>query len=449
MAKLSSASIRLVMKKNRMNRHGEFPIYVVVCYGGRLEKSTGVSVLEKYWDVKREEIKKQCPNAPVLNKMLSSIKQRVIDRKNDFEYNGRAYTPSLLLNDCKIDFNASGNVYHDIMNNLVSDRRLKYKTIDRYKYSYNKLCEYIGRSNFIIDEINLGFLKDFTRWLNVSDGSKKNILACISSCWNYAIYKGIVKESDNPFKQFKVKLSYGTRDYCIDRANMKKLKDYWLDLCIDRNGGLWSYKDGVEDKLMKRYTKEFGILWFLMMYMCNGSAPIDVALLKVNNCSRVVVDGKDYWKLSFKRQKTGTDVNCLLKRDLFCLVGFEHYLGFAGRYIYPIISDKAIDDKQIMKSVHKASEWAIRAVREAFKEINENTIRSNVENGLDEPLVEVDKVDMYTARHSFASNYLNSEGATIAGAASLLSRSANTIATYIHQLKGNSEIASSVSFLDD
>ena len=284
------------------------------------------------------------------------------------------------------------------------------------------------------------YLKDFTRWLNVSDGSKKSILACISSCWNYAIYKGIVKESDNPFKQFKVKLSYGTRDYCIDRANMKKLKDYWLDLCIDRNGGLWSYKDGVEDKLMKRYTKEFCLLWFLMMYKLNGSAPIDVALLKVNNCSRVVVDGKDYWKLSFKRQKTGTDVVCLLKRDLFSLVGFEHYLGFAGRYIYPIISDKAIDDKQIMKSVHKASEWAIRAVREAFKEINENTIRSNVENGLDEPLVEVDKVDMYTARHSAANHLLSSPNVSVRDLASILARSPNTISCYIHQLTKNEDI---------
>lgn len=40
MAKLSSASIRLVMKKNRMNRNGEYPIYLVVCFSGRVEKAT-------------------------------------------------------------------------------------------------------------------------------------------------------------------------------------------------------------------------------------------------------------------------------------------------------------------------------------------------------------------------------------------------------------------------
>lgn len=62
MAKLSSASIRLVQKMNRKNKNGEYPIYIVVCFKGRLEKSTGVSCLSRYWDSKRELIKGQCPN---------------------------------------------------------------------------------------------------------------------------------------------------------------------------------------------------------------------------------------------------------------------------------------------------------------------------------------------------------------------------------------------------
>jgi hypothetical protein len=32
MAKLSSASIRLVQKMNRKNKNGEYPIYIVVCF---------------------------------------------------------------------------------------------------------------------------------------------------------------------------------------------------------------------------------------------------------------------------------------------------------------------------------------------------------------------------------------------------------------------------------
>lgn len=92
---------------------------------------------------------------------------------------------------------------------------------------------------------------------------------------------------------------------------------------------------------------------------------------------------------------------------------------------------------------------AIKWVREAFEEINKETIRSNVSNGLEEPLVDINKVVLYSARHSFASAYLNSEGATVRGAASLLSRSANTISVYIHALQNDKEIADAVSFLND
>lgn len=48
MAKLQSASIRLVQKMNRQNKNGEYPIYVVVCYKGRKEKACGISCLSKY-----------------------------------------------------------------------------------------------------------------------------------------------------------------------------------------------------------------------------------------------------------------------------------------------------------------------------------------------------------------------------------------------------------------
>ena len=450
MAKLSSASIRLVMKKNRMNRNGEYPIYLVVCFSGRVEKATGVSCLSRHWDSKREIIKGQCPNAAVLNKMLSDIKQNVINRKNDFEYNGRVYTPSMLLEDCKVEYNAKSNVYIDVMNRLITDRRLGTSTKKRYGYAYNKLCEYIGRKDFIIDELNVGFIKDFTRWLDVSDCTKRDICACIASVWNYAIDRKLVDASEYPFNEFKFtqKFKDGVRDYCIDLINIKKLKEYFLNMVIERNGNRWSYKDGALDRLHKRSSAEFGICFFLACFYLNGSAPTDVARLRVENCSRIMIDGVDYWKIEFKRKKTDTVVSVRLKRDMFSIILLEHFLGFSSNgYVYPVIGDAEGD--AIQRQVKKYGEMAIKAVRKAFSEINEETIRSNVSEGKEEPLVDVSKVVLYSARHSFASAYLNSEGATVRGAASLLSRSASTISVYIHSLQHDKDIADAVSFLDD
>jgi hypothetical protein len=451
MVKLSTASIRLVQKKNRMNKVGEYPIYIVVCFGGRTEKATGVSCLERHWDSRREVIKAACPNSAVLNKMLSDIKQKVIDRKNELEYNGRVYTPSMLLEDCKVEYNGKSNVYVDVMNRLITDRRLQTNTKRRYEYGYKKLVEYIGRKDFIIDELNVGFIKDFCRWLDVSDCTKRDICAGIASVWNYAIDKKLVDAGEYPFNEFKFtqKFKDGVRDYCIDLVNIKKLKEYWLNLINERDGGLWHYRDGALNRLHKRTSKEFGICWFLACFYLNGSAPTDVARLRVADCSRIMIDGVDYWKVEFKRKKTDSVVNVRLKRDMFSIILLEHFLGFSGSdgYVYPVIGD-AVGDA-IQRRVKKYGNIAIKWVREAFEEINEETIKRNVSEGLEEPLVDCDKVVLYTARHSFASAYLNSEGATVRGAASLLSRFANTISVYIHALQNDKDIADAVSFLDD
>lgn len=450
MVKLSTASVRLVQKKNRMNKVGEYPIYIVVCFGGRVEKATGVSCLERHWDSRREVIKAACPNSAVLNKMLSDIKQKVIDRKNDFEYNGRIYTPSMLLEDCKVDYNGKSNIYIDVMNKLMSDRRLQTNTRNKYKYAYKKLVEYIGRKDFIINELNVGFVKDFCKWLSVGDSTKRDICSCIASIWNYGIDRKLVNADEYPFNEFKFtqKFKDGVRDYCIDLVNIKKLKEYFLDMIIVRNGSRWTYRDGALDRLHKRTSKEWGICWFLACFYLNGSAPTDVARLRTSDCSRIMIDGADYWKIEFKRKKTDTVVNVRLKRDMFSIILLEHFLGFSSDgYVYPVIGDAEGD--AIQRRVKKYGNIAIKWVREAFSVINEETIRSNVSNGLEEPLVDVNKVVLYTARHSFASAYLNSEGATVRGAASLLSRSANTISVYIHALQNDKDIAEAVSFLDD
>ena len=452
MAKLSSASIRLVQKMNRRMSDGSYPIYIVVCFHGRVEKSTGVSCLVRDWDSKREVVKRSCGNSVVLNQMLYNIKNRVIERKNDYEYNEKAYTASMLLEDCVVDLNGKSNVYVDIMNRLMDERRLADKTRKRYMYGYRKLCDYVGRKDFIIDELNVGFVKDFMRWLDVADSAKRDICACIASCWNYAISKKLVSGDDYPFSEFKFTQKYKDtmRDYCIDLVNMRKLKEYWLDMVIERNGNLWHYREGALERLQKRTSKEFGLCYFLAMYYLNGSAPTDVARLKVSDVSRIMIEGEDYYKVEFNRKKTHTGVSVRLKRNMFSIILLEHFLGFSRNgYVYPVISPNAVTDEQVQKSIDKCGEKAIVWVREAFEEINQETIRYNVENHCQEPLVDVSKVVMYTARHSLASNYLNSPGATVRGCASLLSRSANTIATYIHSLSQDREIADAVSFLND
>ena len=446
MAKLSSASIRLVQKMNRTNKDGENPIYLVVCWKGRVEKSTGVSCLPKYWDAKREEIKKQCSNAPVLNKMLQDIKKKCMDRKNDYEFNQKKYTASMLLdNDIIIDLSANDNIYYQVYKKYIEEKCLSVNSIRLYDYTYNVLKKFFKKDNFLINDITLANIKKLISSFGLSDNSIRGICGRIAAVYNYAIQKGIVESADYPFRDFVYtqKFNKGSRIYYMEAINLIKLKDYFISHCIDVSGELWSYKGGMEKLLMKRSSKEFCLMYFFASFLLNGSSPVDVALLKVDNCSRIQIDGNDYWKVEFKRKKTGRNVVCLLKRDLFTMVCFEHYLGTAfmrDNYIYPILRD-GMSDKQITNAVSKFTGYASKHLKEICKEINEATVKKNVEEDLNEPLIECDLMSLYVARHSKANDYLSHSGASVHGLATLMGRSVSGLDTYVHCIRNDKDLA--------
>ena len=448
MAKVSTATIRLVQKLNRKNKNGEFPIYVVVCFNGRLEKASGVSCLPKFWDARHEVIKNSAPNAAILNKTLSDLKQKFIEARNAFEYEGRVYTPSMLFEAVKSPQNKLTNDFKSLYERLVDERRLSKSSRKRYEYIFGRLKAFTKREDIIINEMSLSFCKDFASWLiksGVCDGTVNIVMAGISSVYRFAISKRIVSSDDYPFREWKYYTAFkkGQRDYFLDKSHIRLLMDYWLDLVIIRNGNRWKYVDGAEDRLMKRTSKEFGILWFLLCYKLNGSSPVDVAKLRMENCKNIEINGERYWGLDYKRQKTKRDVHVRWKRDMFCIIALEHFMGKSKNgFVYPILTLDGED--QQLKQSSRVGERALYWVRKAFEEINGKIIQFNVDNDAHEPLIEVSRVDMYTARHSFANHYLNSPNASVGGLASLLSRSPNTIATYVHQLTKDEEIASMV-----
>ena len=265
MTKVSSATVRLVLKKLKANSLGENPIYLSVCFNGRKEKSTGVFISQKYWNAQREEIRKNCPNAPVLNKMINEMKQRVIDRRNRFEYDGKKYTASMLLeDDIKVDLSASSNLYKNIYKEYVAKMGLNDNSIRLYDYNFRILKNYFGREDFLINDITLSEVKKLIKSLGLSDNSIRGICGRIASVWNYAANKGLVDASDYPFRDWKYSQKYkkGNRTYYIDSINLRKIYDYFVCHYLNVNGELFSYVDGVEDRLMKRSSREFCLLFF-------------------------------------------------------------------------------------------------------------------------------------------------------------------------------------------
>lgn len=449
MTKISSASIRLVLKKNRSNALGENPIYIVVCFNGRKEKSTGVFIQERYWNPLREEIRKGVANAPVLNKMINDIKQRVIAKKNEFEYAGKQYTSSMLLDDSVQDLSANGNEYRRIYRLYLEEMASSSNTVRLYDYTFNVLKKYFGRDDFLLNDITLSSIKKMINGLGLSDNSIRGICGRIGAIWNFGIRKGIVDGSDYPFRDFVYSQKYkkDNSTYYLDKCNLIKLRDWFINRCINISGELFSYKEGIDIKLEKRSSIEFSCMYFLASFLLNGSSPIDVALLKGENCSRVNIDGVDYWRVEYNRKKTNRPVVCLLKRDMLSMVCFERYLGTAymrDNYIYPILKG-GMSDKQISNAVAKFTGYASKNLKVICQEINEATIKNNVENGLQEPLIDIESMTLYVARHTKANDYLSHPNATLHALATLMGRSASTLNVYVHQIRGDRDLAAAES----
>ena len=449
MAKLSSASIRLVQKLNRQNASGEYPIYIVICWKGRVEKSTGISCLSRYWDSKRELVKSSAPNSAILNKTLSDIKQKAINRRNEFEYIGKRYTASMLLEDSIQDLSANDNEYRVIYKRYLIEMASSDNTIKLYDYNFNVLKKYFGKEDFLITDISLANIKKLIKSLDLGDNSIRGICGRIASIWNYAIRKGLVDSSDYPFKDFiySQKFKKDNRTYYLEKCNLIKLRDWFTDRCIDISGELFSYKEGIEKRLEKKSSIEFSCMFFLASFLLNGSSPIDIALLKGENCSRVNIDGVDYWRIEYKRKKTNIPVVCLLKRDMLGMICFERYLGTAfmrDNYIYPILKG-GMSDKQITNAIAKFTGYVSKNLKVICNEINEATIKENVEKGLEQPLIETEHMTLYVARHTKANDYLSHPGATLHALATLMGRSASTLNVYVHQIRGDRDLAAAES----
>ena len=445
MTKIATPSIHFVLKMNRTNKNGQHPVYVICQWYGRSEVSTGIFLTPNSWSADTEAVRRNHPLSVQYNQRLHDILSRCLSNIRHLEEGGYHFTAKDVLSGVLSSVPVSDTlIYKQWMERLMVERRLKYKTTCKYRYSFRLLVGFLHRENFLLTELSEGVVKDFLSSLSINDSTKRDVCSNISAVFHFAISHGV--KVNHPFSSFKFTSVYkqGNQLYIVDLINVQRLKRYWLSLVVDDDGRM---RDGVAERLMRRSSREFGILWWLVAFHLGGASPIDVALLRKSDCSRVSVGGESYWKVSFHRRKTNVQVEVLLKRDLFCQVGFDFLMGeVGGSYIFPIVTfDDAVRQQ---RQCSKASEVAIRHVRDAFSHLNREAFEENTITGSSIPMVDVEKVKMNVARHSFASAYLNSPGGSVRGIASLLGRSPNTIATYIKALRNEKEIADALSFID-
>ena len=69
-----STSFSVVCYKSKTLKNGKNPLMLQVCKNGKRHyQSLGVSINPKFWDIKKNKLKSNCPNKEIIQKIIDSM----------------------------------------------------------------------------------------------------------------------------------------------------------------------------------------------------------------------------------------------------------------------------------------------------------------------------------------------------------------------------------------
>lgn len=447
MTKVKSPQISLMMRRSKTNSKGEHPISLCVSMNGRVEKSSGIWLLEKHWDAQRQCVKRSCPNYLNVQHSLHSLLREAEDRKMELERLGQPYSPRDIVSPQKPTLVLSGR-YEDVQYHYVTSKALNIGTIKTYSQVYNILLKSLG-NGFLVSDITNGFIRNWMRDLSSSGMKTSNILKILKTCHTiclYALSKGLI--DTDPFDGIRMGvLDKSHRVYYLETVHVKMIRELMEDMLGHWDGVAWHWKnDKVYERLHTRWTDEFSIGFFWVLLKMHGAAPIDAAMLRNRDVKMNWIDGEEYYCITFRRRKTHAEVVVNWKKDYLSdiLLGDFLNVGDMDGYVYPILKG---DEKDVVKACGAVCRGLIVRLRKLLDKVNERILGLVNEGQVINP-IDTENVVYYTARHTLATLYINKDGANVAELAQIMGRSVSGIGTYVHQLTSEADTVARLKRLE-
>ena len=436
MPKKQSASISLKMLKKE--KDGKHPIVLRVCWKGQVaSRYTNVWVEPKYWS--GTEISKKCPDFATLNILLKKVYNEADGRRLDYEAKDMEYSAYDLVSEkeipkCKLE-------YSTLYNKLVEEKKLK--SIQNYHRAYTKLKEYSHLNEIQLTMLTAEYLQGFANWL-IQQGRKSGYaqfcLTNIRSVWNYAIKEKLVSPNDYPFGNnngFWRKYKQGEHKTAITKHQLDGIIAYFCNTFYDFDGinGIIQPKKSVKYKSL--YSYWFALNFWLTIYYMQGLSPNDVLNIKRSQIQLLKDENdEEYYRIvGVRRAKTGIQVPIAIKNtDIVHLLITPYYCLNDGEYLYPLFNHLP---KGTSKDTAKNNLIAYnsKTLKMLWQRINKYAFNQGWEDWEDIPR----DTTLYSARHSFATHYLES-GGNVVGLATMLGRRVANIDVYVKQLTSDDYI---------
>ncbi len=233
------ASLAAILRLDKINKKGESPVYFRIIKHRKVNYiASGVKLLEKYWDDKREKVKPNHPNSKRLNSYLTNKFNELQDKVFEYATEHRDFTTAKLKN--AVLGKKPTNFWA-----FAESTREKYLaegkigTYDRTGSILKKLRKYVDNKELFFQDIDFMFIEKYETYLRTKLGNSTNTITSnfkfIKKLFNEAIKYDLIPTESNPFNKYKMKWEKTQRAY-LTEEELKAIEDLPLELYskIDR-----------------------------------------------------------------------------------------------------------------------------------------------------------------------------------------------------------------------
>ena len=263
------ASIKLILKKSKVDKSGKAPLYLRVIKDRKTKFiSLSLKLEPNEWDEDKQKVKKNHSNSTRLNKYIS---QKVADAQGqiaDLETKNQSTSARKLKE--AIKGKPLVNFFEYAYNRCEKQKdTLALSTYNNYKNYLKKFEKFIGHKELMFDDITVTTLKDYAGYCSTTLGNNNTTinfsLKILNLMFKEAHREDLIPLNHFPFSKFKVKKAKSTKRFLTaeqleafiklevsDKAKAQIIKDMFLFSVF--SGGL-RFGDIIELKWNNYNTK--------------------------------------------------------------------------------------------------------------------------------------------------------------------------------------------------
>ncbi len=229
---MTVAKFKVVLRKDKVSRHGEAPVCLRITKDRRCTYKTLFHLNPAYWDENAQRVKKQCPNAELLNATIAKKRAEMEQETYMLAMTENSVSISTIRN--KINTRTSFDLFEyadKYIRELLEEG--KYSTYKKCKSVIWKLRHYVGKETLPIKCITETFLRKYESYLMNTLGNNRNTTTVNMKTLGKLvgdIYRNYdLDEHTNPFRKIKFHQEQTERTY-LEIEDIKKIQDFKVKL---------------------------------------------------------------------------------------------------------------------------------------------------------------------------------------------------------------------------